>query len=69
MIGTKRFPLKNDKAIGNFTWLNRLYIAAATNPATIPTNTLLSIVLKAGLTSVRSPRCNNPCTESADKTV
>ncbi|MPM90047.1 hypothetical protein SDC9_137163 [bioreactor metagenome] len=43
-MGTARFPLKKDKAIGNFTLLKRLYIAAATSPAKIPIKTFLLLI-------------------------
>ncbi len=50
-IGTERFPLKNASAVGKRTSLKRLYKAAATSPATIPSKTLLlTNASNAGLT-------------------
>ena len=51
-IGTKRFPLKNDNAIGNFVSWKRSNKAAAINPAIIPIKTFPAIALKAGLTAL-----------------
>lgn len=44
MIGTNRFPPKNDKNSGNLTSLKRLYNNPAMTPAITPANTPISIV-------------------------
>ena len=66
-IGTRRLPLKNERAIGSLVSWKRLYKAAAINPEMIPMKTF-PIWPNAGLTVV-TLIFNRVATDSGFKTL